>query len=339
MTLATQIIGEPAIPSGSHPAGHLKSPKHPHKIKHTDVDVATSDDVQLAVRDFAPRVVRHTVVLLHGLFVTDAVWSRQIDYLVRRYGNGVRVISYDHRGHGRSDHAPIDSYCIDQLASDLADVLTALNVRGPLTVVGHSMGGMTALAYLARPNADRPVDPQGLVLVATAAGKLAQRGLGRLLATRGSGALLTLVNHIPRKALIALAGPLCSTLSKVWPAQRALLAAVARAATRTPIPTAVGFLPALSSYDQYRTLGDIRAKTVVVSGGTDSLTPASHSRDLAGAIPGAAHVHLPRAGHTLPREVPDIVNDAIRQAMLRAEAGFTRYGHDAASSADYRRRR
>lgn len=93
--------------------------------------------------------------------------------------------------------------------------------RTQVTVVGHSMGGMTALAYLARPSADRPVDPQGLVLVATAAGKLAQRGLGRLLTTRGSGALLTLVNHIPKKALNALAGPVCSTLSKIWPAQRA----------------------------------------------------------------------------------------------------------------------
>jgi pimeloyl-ACP methyl ester carboxylesterase len=197
------------------------------------------------------------------------------------------------------------------------------------------MGGMTALAYLARPSADRPVDPQGLVLVATAAGKLAQRGLGRLLTTRGSGALLTLVNHIPKKALNALAGPVCSTLSKIWPAQRATLAAVARTAARTPIPTAVGFLPALSSYDQYRTLGDIRAKTVVVSGGTDSLTPASHSRDLAGAIPGAAHVHLP---HALPREAPDIINDAIRQAMLPAEAErFTGCGPDVASSAGYRR--
>jgi pimeloyl-ACP methyl ester carboxylesterase len=77
----------------------------------------------------------------------------------------------------------MNSYRIDQLADDLAQVLIALDVTGPLTLVGHSMGAMTALAYLGRPAAERPVEPHGLVLVATAAGKLAERGLGRLLAT------------------------------------------------------------------------------------------------------------------------------------------------------------
>lgn len=312
MNLATQIVPEPTILRGRHPAGH----PNPHKLKHTDVDVTTSDGIQLAVRDYGPPSMRHTVVLLHGLCVSDEVWSRQIDYLLRRHGESIRVISYDHRGHGRSSRAPVDTYRIDQLASDLADVLTALNVSGPLTLVGHSMGGMTALAYLARPSADRPVDPQGLVLAATTAGKLAQRGLGRLLATPGASALLTLVDHLPKQALNALVGPVCSTLSRIWPAQRAMLAAVARAAATKPIPTAAGFLPTLRSYDQYKTLGGIRAKTVVISGGTDSLTPASHSHELVGAIPGAAHVHLPHAGHMLPRGVPDVINDAIRRAMF-----------------------
>jgi pimeloyl-ACP methyl ester carboxylesterase len=76
------------------------------------------------------------------------------------------------------------TYRIDRLAADLDEVLTALNVTAPLTLVGHSMGAMAALAYLSRPASERSVDPHGLVLVAAAAGKLAQRGLGRLLGTR-----------------------------------------------------------------------------------------------------------------------------------------------------------
>ncbi|WP_438502204.1 thioesterase domain-containing protein [Mycobacterium arosiense] len=44
---------------------------------------------------------------------------------------------------------------IDRLADDLAEVLTALRVTGPLTLAGHCMGGMTALAYLGRPAAPR----------------------------------------------------------------------------------------------------------------------------------------------------------------------------------------
>ena len=61
-------------------------------------------------------------------------------------------------------------------------------MRCPLvTFTGHSMGGMAALSYLGLPCRRRPIDPTALVLVATAAGGLAHRGIGRLLATPAPG--------------------------------------------------------------------------------------------------------------------------------------------------------
>jgi pimeloyl-ACP methyl ester carboxylesterase len=142
--------------------------------------VVTSDDVRLAVRDYGSTGARdHTVVLLHGLCLTQSSWALQVRHLLHRWGSRVRIITYDHRGHGRSSGAEMHTYRIDRLAADLAEVLSALHVTGPLTLAGHSMGGMTALAYLGRPAVDRPVEPQGLVLVATAAGRLVERGLAR----------------------------------------------------------------------------------------------------------------------------------------------------------------
>src|ERR1700751_4014183 len=176
--------------------------------------VKTVDGVSLAVCDTGPRTAEHTVVFLHGLCLDRTSWDRQITHLRRRYGRSVRVISYDHRGHGRSAAAPINTYRIDQLADDLAQVLTALDVTGPLTLVGHSMGGMTALAYLGRPAAERPIEPDGLVLLATAAGKLAARGLARLLATPAPPALVGLVEHTPQHALHALVWPARATLNR-----------------------------------------------------------------------------------------------------------------------------
>jgi len=213
----------------------------------------------------------------------------------------------------------MNSYCIEQLADDLAHVLTTLRVSDALTLVGHSMGGMTALSYLARTSADRPVDARGLVLVATAAGQLSSRGLGKLLATPATNMLHRLVDRTPAPALRALTGSVRASLGR-WHGnglpQRATLAAVTIAAlASTPVPTAVGFLPSLRNYDQYATLGLIRANTVVISGGADPLTPPAHSRDVAGGIPGAAQVHLPAAGHMLPQQTPQIINAAIRQVM------------------------
>jgi pimeloyl-ACP methyl ester carboxylesterase len=282
------------------------------------VQVNAGDGVQLYVDDHGTRTARHTVVFLHGLCLDKTSWTSHVGYLLRRY-RGIRVINYDHRGHGQSGSAPMSTYRIDQLADDLAHVLVALNVSGPTTFVAHSMGGMAALSYLGRPAAKRPVDPHGLVLVATAAGHLTARGLGRLIATPVTGALFGLVAHTPDRALRTAAGPVCSALNLLCgrgSGKRQTLAAVTAAAlTTTPVATAVGFLPSLRSYDQYRVLGSIRARTIVVSGGADLLTPSAHSAELAAAIPGSVHMHLPDAGHMLPQQAPQILNDAIRHAM------------------------
>jgi pimeloyl-ACP methyl ester carboxylesterase len=280
-----------------------------------DFRVATDDGVLLAVHDRGPQTAQRTVVFLHGLCLTRASWAGQIDYLSRRYGSSVRLISYDHRGHGCSGPAPMNTYRVERLAEDLAQVLTAAQVSGQVTLVGHSMGGMTALAYCGR--GDRPVEPDGLVLVAAAAGKLTECGLGRLLATPVTGALSGLVEHTPDHVLRAMVGPVCATLRRWRPGtQSARLAAVAvTALTSTPVPTAVGFLHSLRAYDQYAALAQIRARTVVVSGGMDPLIPPVHGRDLSVGIRGAHHVHLPEAGHMLPQQAPYVLYDAIRRAM------------------------
>ena len=176
--------------------------------------VTTGDGVSLSVRDWGSRGTGHTVVLLHGFCLNKESWNIQMTRLIRQWGNNIRIISYDHRGHGDSGDASMHTYRIDRLADDLAEVLVALGVTGPLTLVGHSMGGMTALAYLGRPDSKRPVEPESLVLVATAAGKLGSHGLGRLLNTPATGVLYHLVHRMPRagtdEVVQFLARPVCA---------------------------------------------------------------------------------------------------------------------------------
>jgi pimeloyl-ACP methyl ester carboxylesterase len=283
--------------------------------------VMTDDGVLLAVHDRGPQTAPRTVVFLHGFCLTHASWADQIASLSGRYRSSVRVISYDHRGHGRSGAAPTSTYRIERLAEDLSQILAAARVRGQVTLVGHSMGGMTALAYMGR--RDRPVEPHGLVLVATAAGKLGERGLGRLLATPLAAALPGLVEHAPDRVVRALAGLVCATLER-WRGRAhstRLAAVVVTALTTTPVRTAVGFLPSLRAHDQYAALAGIQARTIVVSGGMDPLVPPVHGRDLAAGIRGARHVHVPRAGHMLPQEAPYVLNDAICRAMATEHCG------------------
>jgi len=280
--------------------------------------VTTSDGVSLSVREYGSRDPAHTVVLLHGFCLTKDSWTIPIDRLLHRYGDSIRIISYDHRGHGDSAAAPMHTYRIDRLAADLADLLAALGVAGPLTLAGHSMGGMVALAYLGRPAGQRPVQPHGLILVATAAGKLTERGLGRFLANPAADILYELAQRAPRAAehaFRALARPVCGVLVRFGgygtasPGARAAVSAATINAT--PVATKAGFLRALRHYNQYQTLSSITATTVVVSGGADRLTPPSHAHDLAGGIPGATLVHRPAASHMLLDEAPQVISNAI----------------------------
>jgi pimeloyl-ACP methyl ester carboxylesterase len=277
----------------------------------TERFVTVRDGVRLSVRDHAPRHAEATVVLLHGLCLEKGSWEGQIRHLTRQWGDRIRIISYDHRGHGRSDSASKRTYTVAQLAEDLADVLTDLRVTGPLTLAGHSMGGMVALAYLGRPAADRPVEPQGLVLAATAAGRLAERGIARLLASPATDMLCGLAALAPQRAIRLLTKPVCATLAlQVGGHARSTLAALfanALAAT-TSLDSAVGFLPSLRSYDQTSTLGSVRAQTIILSGGADVLTPPSHSHDM--------------AGHMLLQEAAHAVTDAISRTIA------TRIGSD-----------
>jgi pimeloyl-ACP methyl ester carboxylesterase len=281
--------------------------------------VLTSDGVRLAVRDFGSGAnVEHTVVLLHGLCLTQDSWAAQIRELVQRWGSSIRIVTYDHRGHGGSSSAPMRTYRIDRLGADLADVLSALNVRGALTIAGHSMGGMTALEYFGRPAADRPVEPSGLVLIATAAGKLAERGICRLISTPATEVLFDIVERAPRFVTERAIKAIVTSLRDALLAIPGLGATARTALTALPansLTTAAGFLLGLKRYDRYDTLASIAAKAVVVSGGTDIATPVSHADDLAAAITGAAHMHIPAAGHMLLQETPQFVSAAINLAL------------------------
>jgi pimeloyl-ACP methyl ester carboxylesterase len=100
------------------------------------------------------------VIALHGLCGTrDQVLKGD---LVER--NGLRLIAYDARGHGRSGPAPGRSeYRYRDLAADLTAVMRALDAA-PALLVGVSIGALTAL----RLALDEPDSVSALALVTPA---------------------------------------------------------------------------------------------------------------------------------------------------------------------------
>ncbi|HEX2484510.1 MAG TPA: alpha/beta hydrolase, partial [Myxococcota bacterium] len=110
-----------------------------------------------------------TIVLCHGAGSNHASWFQQTAV----FGAERRVVAFDQRGFGRST-ARGGPTRPELAARDLAAVLDAADVSGPVDVVGQSMGGWCALAFaLAHPGRVRRVvladTPAGIMTAELAA--------------------------------------------------------------------------------------------------------------------------------------------------------------------------
>src|SRR5207248_7105998 len=81
-----------------------------------------------------------TVVFAHGFCLNASSWHHQL----RRLSDDFRVVVYDMRGHGQSEVPATNDWSMEAHARDLDAVIRAV-AREPVTIVGHSMGGMALI--------------------------------------------------------------------------------------------------------------------------------------------------------------------------------------------------
>lgn len=80
------------------------------------------------------------ILILHGLFGSAQNWVSA----GRRLAGLGRVAALDLRNHGQSPHAP--SHSLEDCVADLA-LWVGSHARGPVRLVGHSMGGLVAMGF------------------------------------------------------------------------------------------------------------------------------------------------------------------------------------------------
>ena len=99
------------------------------------------------------------LVLCHGITATRRYVLHGSRALARA---GYRVVTYDARGHGESEAAPVgEGYGYPQLVGDLERVVAEQVGDGRFLLGGHSMGAHTAVAYALR----HPERLAGLALI------------------------------------------------------------------------------------------------------------------------------------------------------------------------------
>ena len=223
------------------------------------------------------------IVFSNSLGSSLEMWDPIMDLLPE----GLRIIRYDMRGHGRSDVPPAP-YAMGQLVSDIEAVLDHLNVRDAL-FVGLSVGGMIAQGLAVK----RPDMIRALVLSNTAA-KIGNPKLWddriNLVRTQGLAAAAEMI--LPR------------WFGKDFYGTPAM-APYAQTLSTMSVEGYVGVCHAISGTDFYTPTSGLRIPTLGISGSEDGSTPPDLVRETVDLIPGSQFALMRRAGHLPCVEQPE----------------------------------
>jgi pimeloyl-ACP methyl ester carboxylesterase len=229
----------------------------------------------------APKGQR-TLVFVHGAGGSHLNWPPQLRRL-----SGANTYTLDLPGHGQSEGQGRRS--IKAYADFVATFLETLRLE-KVTLVGHSMGGATALDFALR----YPEELAGLVLV-------------------GSGARLrvapAILNGIRQdfEATVRLITDYAFALD----APEQLKREGRRQMGQTHADVLHGDFAACDVFDVMDRLGEIRCPTLAICGTADRLTAPKYSTYLRDNIPAAQLVLVEDAGHMVMLERPEAVSQAI----------------------------
>ena len=298
--------------------------------------VVTEDGTGLYYEEVGPQEAPLAVVFVHGYTLDMRAFHFQRQAMQAHFGDRIRMVFYDQRSHGRSEKGDPKRSSIDQLGRDLNTVVATLAPRGPVVLIGHSMGGMTILA-LADSHPELFEIPGGrravpriaaVVLISTSAGEMASvtLGLPAMLAKIKGPLLPLLLRGARRQADLIERGRAIGTdlawvitrkfsfgSNEVAPATVEYLTSMI-ASTR--IEVIADFYPALMSHDKLSALGVLSdTRALIICGDRDVLTPLAHSKAMAEELPKAELVVIPQGGHAVVLEFPEVVDEALQRLV------------------------
>jgi len=249
---------------------------------------------------FVDRGAGSPVVLVHGFPLDHTMWDAQIEVLADQY----RVIAPDLRGFGQSGVTE-GTVTMERMADDLAALLDAIGIAGPIALCGLSMGGYVAFAFQ-RKYASRL---RSLILCDTRAAndtpemaaarlEMADRVLREGPAPLVDGMMPKLFAEATVQDCSAVVESLRSVMMGTAPNG---IAAAARGMAERADATAA--------------LGEIECPALVIVGEHDAITPSEEMSAICRAIPGGRFVEIAGSGHMSPIEAPAEVNAAILEFL------------------------
>ena len=231
------------------------------------------------------------LVLANPLGTTLSGWDAQAPALRDR----IRLVRYDHRGHGGSP-VPLGPYRIEDLGRDALALLDRLGIER-VSFCGLSIGGMVGM-WLA---SEAPERIERLVLCCTSAQFTppeAWEERAQMVRTNGVGAIADAV--LERWFTPAFQADQPDTFE--W---------TGRMLRETPPEGYAGCCEAIRDADLRDRLGNVRAPTLVVAGADDPAAPSEHGERICDEGPDAQLVIASQTRHLTNVERPEEVTQGV----------------------------
>jgi len=243
------------------------------------------------------------IILIHGFPFNSDMWRPQIDHLKTTF----RVITYDVRGHGRSEVGD-GQYTLEMFVDDLIALLDYLRLE-KVVLCGLSMGGYIALRAVER-NPERcralilcdttsNADSNEAKLRRAASIKAIKSTGGKPYAEEFTKAVLSMHTFLERSDLVETVRSMIESNSPIGICG-ALLALVARTETTLSLPR-------------------IRVPTLILVGEQDKTTPPELSEKMRQLIPNSELRIVSNAAHLSNLENPEEFNSHILNFLRRLD--------------------
>lgn len=242
------------------------------------------------------------ITMIHGIGASTESWAGLVPLLRDRFA----CLSYDLRGHGRSEVVP-GRYELDAYVDDLAALLDARGIQA-CHLAGHSLGGVIAQAFALK----YPERTKSAILVSTAACRTPEEreailGLARMVEREGVAFIID--RAIERWFTSAF--------------QQAHPEVIARRKARVLETDPESFANAFRIYAE-SDLGDelhrIAAPTLIITGENDVGSSPRIAEAMAERIPGAELEVVPELRHAVLLEAPALVAEPIAAFVAKLEA-------------------
>lgn len=243
-----------------------------------------------------------TIILLHGFASSASFFKAQINILKNNY----RIIAFDALGHGRSDHPEeinLTKNLRHDIIRDLEDLLVYLKVTEEYGIIGHSLvGGMTGQLFAVK----HPEEIKflillnsGYIMIDNVIRNIFYNLLPYFIRMNFLEILANSVEKILDKTIPYIITALSDSLTGLNLTKDQLQMQIEDQIFR--------MIHEIKEYDP----SGISCPTLIIGGRLDNFAPEQMSEELHKKIPQSKLEIIDMAGHFMPNQRSDVVNELI----------------------------